>query len=168
MKTSWRPLQGMSWRCLQHVFSVAIFGLPRRLQDVFKMSYKTKNCYTEDVSKTSSRYVFRTSWRQVFKTSSGRLGDKKWGYLYLTNLKGYVSNKSIFHRSLIIMYKIINKNPVISIFVLLWNSSSFSILRIKTSYDCLVLWNKLNSNSTMQNRRGNKSEILGNILDKYI
>ena len=129
MKTSWRPLQGISWRCLQHVFSVAIFGLPRRLQDVFKMSYKTKNCYTEDVSKTSSRHVF--------KTSSRRLGDKKkWGYLYLTNLNGYVSNKSIFHKSLIIIYKIINKNPVISIFVLLWNSSSFSSLRIKISDDC--------------------------------
>ena len=25
---------------------------------------------------------------------------KKWGYLYLKNLNGYVSNKSIFHKSI--------------------------------------------------------------------
>ena len=107
------------------------------LEDVLNTSWKTENCYTEDVFKTSSTHVFKaSSLRHAFKTSLRRLGDKKWGYLYLTNLKGYVSNKSIFHRSLIIMYKIINKNPVISIFVLLWNSSSFSILRIKISDDC--------------------------------
>ena len=51
---------------------------------------------------------------------------------------------------------------------LFWNSSSISILRIKISVDCLVLWNQLNSNSTLQNRWGNKSEILPNILDIYI
>ena len=38
--------------------------------DVFKTSWKTKNCYAEDVLKTSSRHVFKTSSRHVFKTSS--------------------------------------------------------------------------------------------------
>ena len=54
-----RRLQDMSLRHLEHFFSVTIFGLARRLQDVlqdvFKTSWKTKNYYTEDVLKTSSR-----------------------------------------------------------------------------------------------------------------
>ena len=49
-KTSSRCLA----RCLQDVFA-------RRLQDVFKTSWKTKNCYAEDVLKTSSRHVLKTN-----------------------------------------------------------------------------------------------------------
>ena len=53
----------MSSRRLQDVFSLTIFSLPRGLQDVFKTSlqdifktsWKTENCYGEDVLKTSSR-----------------------------------------------------------------------------------------------------------------
>ena len=33
-------------------FSLAIFCIPSRLQDVFKASWKTKNCYAEDVLNT--------------------------------------------------------------------------------------------------------------------
>ena len=50
-----RRLQDMSSRRLQDIFSVTIFCLPRRLQDVFKTLWKTKNCYAEDILKTSSR-----------------------------------------------------------------------------------------------------------------
>ena len=75
---SWRRFQGLS-------------------QDVLKTSCKTKNCYAEDVFKTSWRHVLKTSWRDVLKTywrhtlktSSRRLGGKQnfyWWYLYLTNL----------------------------------------------------------------------------------
>ena len=124
-KTCWRRLQDMSWRRLQHVFSVTIFCLPRRLEDVLKTSWKTKNCYAEDVLKTcleevlrtcledflktcledvlktSWRHILKTSWRHVLKTSSRRLGDKKkWGYLHLTNLNVCVSNKFIFQKSI--------------------------------------------------------------------
>ena len=35
----------------------------RRLEDVLKTSWKTKICYAEDALKTSSRHVFKTSWR---------------------------------------------------------------------------------------------------------
>ena len=66
-----------SWRRLEHV-------LKTFCKDVLKMSWKIKNCYAED----------------IFKTSSGRLGDKKWRYLYLTNLNQYVPNKSIFCQSI--------------------------------------------------------------------
>ena len=48
-----RRLQDMSSRRLEDVFSVTIFRLPRRLQDILKMSWKTKNCYAEDVLKMS-------------------------------------------------------------------------------------------------------------------
>ena len=40
-KTSWRRLQDMSSRRLQDVFSVTIFRLPRRLQDVLRDVFKT-------------------------------------------------------------------------------------------------------------------------------
>ena len=58
-------LQDMSSRRLQDVFSVTIFRLPRRFQevlrDVFKTSWKTRNYYVEEVLKTSSRHVLKTS-----------------------------------------------------------------------------------------------------------
>ena len=65
-------------RCLHSVYRVRIFRFPRhlqnvmssRLEDVLKTFLKTKNCYNEDVYKTSSRNVFKTSSRHVFKTSS--------------------------------------------------------------------------------------------------
>ena len=83
-----RRLQVVSSRRFQDAFSVTIFHFPRRLQDVlqdivntfsrrlqdvsarrledvFKTSWKTKNCYDEDVLKPSSRYVLKTSSRRV-------------------------------------------------------------------------------------------------------
>ena len=114
LKTSSRRLQHMSSTRLQHVFSVAILRLPRRLEDVLKTSWrrleevlktswKTKNCYAEDVLKTSWRHVLKTSWRHVLKMSWRHVlksswrhyGDKQntyWGYLYLTNLNVYLTN----------------------------------------------------------------------------
>ena len=71
---SWRRLQDMSWTCLQQVFSVTFVDLPRRLEDILQIRF-------ED--------VLKTSWRH-----------KKWGYLYLANLNEYVSNGSIFHKSI--------------------------------------------------------------------
>ena len=71
-----KSLEDMSSKRLQDAFSVRIFRLPRRLarclhdifktylQDVFKTSWKTKNCYAEDVLKTSSRQVLKTSSRR--------------------------------------------------------------------------------------------------------
>ena len=50
-----RHFQDMSSRSLEDVFSVTIFCLSRRLQDLFKTSWKTKNCHAEDVLKKSSR-----------------------------------------------------------------------------------------------------------------
>ena len=57
-----RHLQDMSSRRLQDVFKTY-------LQDVFKATWKSKNCYAEDVLKTSSRHVL--------KASSGPLEDQQ-------------------------------------------------------------------------------------------
>ena len=84
-----------SSRHLQHVFSVTILRLPRRLEVVLKTSWKTKNCYAEDVFKTSSRRVLKTSGGHILKTTSRRLGGKQnvyWWYLYLTNLNLYLTD----------------------------------------------------------------------------
>ena len=74
-----------SWRCLEDV-------LKTFCKEVLKTPWKIKNCYAED--------IFKTSLKHIFKTSSRRLGDKKWRYLYLTNLNQHVSNKSIFCQSI--------------------------------------------------------------------
>ena len=84
-----------SWASLQNFFSVTIFRLPRRLEDVLKMSCKY-------VLKKSWRrlgrwkiVMLKTSWRHVLRTSWGHLGNKQnfyWEYLYLTNLNLYLIN----------------------------------------------------------------------------
>ena len=68
-KTSQRRLQDMSWRRLQHVFSVKMFYLPRPLEDVLQIRLK-------DLLKTSCRHLTRRL-EDVFKTSWGRLGRQK-------------------------------------------------------------------------------------------
>ena len=111
-------LQDMSWRRLQHVFSVTILRLPRRLEDVLRRRL-------EDVLKTFSRPlarrlegIFKMSSRRLgrrkivtLKTSSRRLEDMSWrrlegiswrrlqdvseankSNLYLTNLNVYLTN----------------------------------------------------------------------------
>ena len=95
-KISSRRLQDMSWRCLQYVFSVTIFHVPRRLQDVFQTPWRhVLKTSWRHVVKTPWRYVFKTSWRHVLKMSTKRLVDKQnvcWKYLYLTNLNVNLTN----------------------------------------------------------------------------
>ena len=92
-----------SSRRLQDVFSITIFRLPRRLEDisqeVLRTSWKTKNCYAENVLKTSWRHVLKTSSRHVLKIPWKRLGDKQmftWGYVFNhglpANLNQYLTN----------------------------------------------------------------------------
>ena len=116
----------MSCRRLQNVFSVTIFCLPRRLE--------RRNIVT-----------LKTSWRHVLKTSSRRLRDKQnvyWEYLYLTNLNLYPINPYVIYLYLTNQGESkmhpIQISPIISIFLLSWNSS-ISILRIKISDDYLVV-----------------------------
>ena len=105
-----------SWRCLKDI-----------LHNVFKTSCKTSwepiNCYAEDVLKiswrhvlkTSWRYVLMTSWRPILKTSWRYVMNMPWRYILTTswrhygekqntywgpNKSKYVSNKSIFHKSI--------------------------------------------------------------------
>ena len=83
-KTSWRRLQDMSSRRLQDMssrrlqrnnfsssktssrrFARCLQDVFASVQDVLETSWKTKNCYTEDVLKTSSRHVFKASSRRL-------------------------------------------------------------------------------------------------------
>ena len=114
-----------SWRRLQHVFSVTILRLPRRLEDilqdvlktssrVFKTSWKTKNCYTEDILKTCLEDVLKTCPEDVLKTCIEEvlktyLEDVLkilWRHtkfslgISVSNKSKCVSNKSIFHKSI--------------------------------------------------------------------
>ena len=89
-KTSWRRLQDMSWRRLQHVFSIKILPLPRRLGGRKIVMLKTSSRRLEDMS-----------WRCMEDISWGHYGDKQntyWGYLHLTNLKVYLTN--LYYKSI--------------------------------------------------------------------
>ena len=87
----------------EHVFSVTILRLPRRLEDVFKTSRKTSSRRFGRrkivTLKTSSRRLEDMSWRRLEDMSWRRLQDlskaKKngcWWYLYLTNLNVHLTN----------------------------------------------------------------------------
>ena len=105
LKTFWRHVLKTSWRCLAKTSS-------RRLQDVFKTScktsWKTKNCYAEDVLMTSWRHDLKTSWRPILKTSWRPILKTSWRRrqakclpgISVSNRSKYVSNKSIFHKSI--------------------------------------------------------------------
>ena len=125
--------------------SVTILRLQRRLQVVYeeekllrwrRLEDVLKACL-EDVFKTCLEYVLKTYLEDVFKTlwraTKYLLG------ISVTNKSKCVSNKSIFHKSISdnskANPKCINYNPIISLFLLFWNSSSILILRIKISDD---------------------------------
>ena len=80
LKMSWRRLQDMSCRRLQHVFSVTIFRLPKCLEDVLKAFSRPLARLLEDIFKTSLRRLVR---RKIvtLKTSSRHLEDLPWRHL---------------------------------------------------------------------------------------
>ena len=82
-----------SWRYLQQVFCITIFCLPRCLEDLLEDENFLRCRRLQDVFLTCLEYVFKTSWRQT----KCLLGI-------------FVSNKSIFHRSLSDKYKANPKN----------------------------------------------------------
>ena len=98
-KICWKTFSRNTFLPSKHllVFSVTIFRLLRRLEDVLqirledllKTSWKTKNCYAEHVLKTSWRHVLKKSWRQT-KCLLG---------ISLSNKFKSVSDKSISHIS---------------------------------------------------------------------
>ena len=105
-----------SWRRLQHVFSVTILRLPRRLartpwRRLGRRKIVTLKTPWRHVLKTSWRDVLKMSWRHVLKTSWRHYGDKQntyWGYLYLTNLNVYLTNPYLTNLHLTILRRIQN------------------------------------------------------------
>ena len=51
---------------------------PSKYLLVLRTFWKTKNCYAEDVLKTSWRHVLKTSWRHLKDMSWRRLEDMSW------------------------------------------------------------------------------------------
>ena len=100
-------------RRLQYVFSVIILRLERRLQDVLK-----------------------TSSKDILKTSSRRLGGKQnvyWWYLYLTNLNVYLTNLCFTNLYLTNLGRMRHLEPNNFDIRLILKHTSISILRIKIS-----------------------------------
>ena len=56
-ETSWTRIEGMTSGCLEDVFSVLIFHLPRRLKDILKTSYEMSS---RRLCKISSKYLGKT------------------------------------------------------------------------------------------------------------
>ena len=64
-----------SWRRLEDALTTSRETSLRRHQEFFKTCWKTKNCYAEDVFKTSCRLVLKTSWRCLEDIFGRRLED---------------------------------------------------------------------------------------------
>ena len=107
-------------------------------EDVFKTCLEDilKTCF-EDILKTCLEDILNTCLEDVLKTL-WRI-TKYLLEISVSKKSKCVSIKSIFHISISdnskANPKCTNYNPVISIFVLFWNSSSIPILRIKISDD---------------------------------
>ena len=86
-KTSSGHVLKTSSTCLQRNNFWSFKTSWKRLEDVLEDEKLLRWRRLQDVFKTCLQDIFKTSWK------------KKWGYLYLKNLNGYVSNKSIFHKS---------------------------------------------------------------------
>ena len=103
-------LQDYFKTCLQKIlkevaFSVTIFPLLRSLQDVlqdvFKMFWKTKNCFAEDVLKTSSRLkniCWEFDYSQLMSFESNRI-DTSYLAEKLTATLRNLKNFSFFFRN---------------------------------------------------------------------
>ena len=93
-KTFWRRLEDISQDVLQERRTIVTLKTPSRHLD--GMSWRR----LKDMSWSRLQDM---SWSRLSNMSSRHLHDvleekKKWGYLYLTNRNGYVSNKSLFYK----------------------------------------------------------------------
>ena len=79
----------------------------RRLEDLLKMSWKTKNCYAEDVLKTCPDDVLKTCREDVLKTL-WRQVKYLLGITDLTNLNVYLTNLYLTSLHLTILRRIQN------------------------------------------------------------
>ena len=147
LKTSWRHVlktSSTSIHCNKFSFSKTYSRhLTRNLQDVLEGKKLFCWRHPEDVFKTCLEDVFKMFCKEV----KGLL------WISISNKSKCVSSKSVFPKSISdetkAKPKCINLNPIILVFVFFGNSSRISILRMEISNYCSVLWNQLNSNSTL-------------------
>ena len=128
-KTSWRRLQDVSKTYLQCVFL-------KRLQDVLKTSSKTSSRH---FCKTSCNYAFKTSWKikqcyteDVFKTSSVRLhqGECLLGCLTMCISKVTFSFPDTMYEHA--------KNQLY-LFIHSWDTANYRVLWPKTTHPYLTM-----------------------------
>ena len=114
---SWRRIEDMSWKRLQDVFSITIFCLPRRFQDVFKTSSRCLQDVMEDEKLLRWRRfqdVFKTCLEDVFKTS-WRPANVCWVTNNFFSLKRYIFHKlDLFKEIRLLFMENILRNMLLS------------------------------------------------------
>ena len=78
---------------LQDVFKTCSEMSSTRLQRKTK-NWKAKNCYAEDVFKTSWRHILKTSWRHVLKTSWRHVLKTSWRHILKTSSRHVLKTPS--------------------------------------------------------------------------
>ena len=98
-KMSWRRLQDMFWRHLQHVFSVSIFRLRRHLEDVLQTSSRHLVRCLQDVLEDKKLLhwrrledVLKTCTEDVLEINKMFTGISVSNHGLLTNLNQYLTN----------------------------------------------------------------------------
>ena len=120
---------------LQHVFSVIILRLPRRLEDAFKTSSRRFGRRKILRSRRLQDFL-RTCLEDVWKTSLRRIRGKQnvyWWYLYLTNLSVYLANLCSTNLYLTNLWRMRHLEPNNFDIRLILKHISISILRIEIS-----------------------------------
>ena len=115
-----------SWRGLEDVFKTSPKTSSRRLGRRKNVTMKASSRRLEDVLKTCLEGVLKTYLEDVFKTSQRQ--TKVLLVISVSNKSRCVSNKSLFHKLYLRKLRRIQNpkaNPIISIFVLFWNTPAF-------------------------------------------
>ena len=154
---SWRRL--VLKTCLEDVLKTC-------LEDVLK-------AYLEDVLKTcleDMSWRRQTSWRQTkcllgisLSSKSKSVSDKSISHISISHIS--ISHISISDKSKRIQNALIKTQQFQYSYL---ETRAFLFWELKSLTIAWLLWNQVKSNSTLQNRWGNKNEVLSNMLDKYI
>ena len=144
----------MSWGCAEDIYSVTIFYLPRRLEDLLKTSWRRirKKFWThlQDVKKSLHwrrlQYVFKTCFEDVFKTfcEYALKTSRRSANVCLGVLKGLFHLRVLFSKrliSLLIMLCKLQKyiHTWMSFFQLI-DLEAIAFYKLLKKIRCICLW----------------------------
>ena len=119
-----RGLQDVLKTFCKEVLKTSWKNLTRRLEDVLEDEKLLRWRRLEDVLKTGLEDVLKTYLEDVLKTSPRQ--TKFLLVISVSNKSKCLSNKSLFHKLYLRnLRRIQNASPIISIFVLFWNTPAF-------------------------------------------